>query len=975
MRKMITMFMALGMLFGQVDYESQIQTIFNSNCTSCHTGTYNGGLDLTSYENVMAGGTSGDVIVPGDHANSLLWQKVDNGTMPPSGNLSADEIELIGDWIDEGALPEPATVTAIYDIQYVEDPETDDASPLVDQEVTISGIVTAEFWGSDQFRYMNVQDAEGPWNGIVCFEYGGWAEFDWVDDNGNSVDGPAEGDSVTLTGSVLEYYGLTELADATEGIVHGPATTLIEPSAIAVGEIGEAYEGCLIKVNDVTVSDPDLGYGEWEFSDGTNSARCDDKWDYFYYPETGHELEAIVGVLDYNYSNYKVQPRLARDVVEADGQPVRIQRVQQVLYSDLMKAGEDEESDISYMYGDTVTLEGIVTMPTGLSYAGSGIKFIFADPNGGPWSGILSYDPDSSAFPTLFEGDLIQATGYIYEYTTGPANMTELFITEPIDLIDVEYQLPAPDTVATGDLRWPTEAEQWGNVMVRIEDGYVTDNDLQYEVFEVDDGSGGVLVDDDSDSIAAYFDEVGPPPVGSLVQSIEGWLYHHYGSYADSTAYKLCPLYVDDIEFGAGPPALANPSREPCAPTADDTEVAVSCVITDNSSIAEAMIHYSINGGDYMTVAMTSDDDSTFTGVIPVSEGDDVHYYMSATDDGADQAEAKTSYYPYDTDQDQLGFLVTDDLTISHVQETPWASGNTRYEGCSVTLTGIVTADTAQYNSGYSSYAFQDGTGQWNGLVFDTEEMAVVSMGDEVSVTGLITDNDPDWTFKFGGNTRLIDAAVTVNSSGNNVPSAADVSCSDLTQTADEVESYEGVLVKIANVTVSALNQYDWSITDASGMEALIDDDMATMDADNYMSDLAEGQELEYVMGIFNYSFGTYKVQIRNMGDLGATVAIHDDVQVNPYTYALLDNFPNPFNPETQIRFSMGAQENVSLTIYDIMGRRVRSLINGESYSSGFHVINWDGRDNAGQKVASGMYIYRIKAGDFIADKKMLLVK
>jgi len=248
-------------------------------------------------------------------------------------------------------------------------------------------------------------------------------------------------------------------------------------------------------------------------------------------------------------------------------------------------------------------------------------------------------------------------------------------------------------------------------------------------------------------------------------------------------------------------------------------------------------------------------------------------------------------------------------------------------------------------------------------------------MGDEVSVTGLITDNDPDWTFKFGGNTRLIDAAVTVNSSGNNVPSAADVSCSDLTQTADEVESYEGVLVKIANVTVSALNQYDWSITDASGMEALIDDDMATMDADNYMSDLAEGQELEYVMGIFNYSFGTYKVQIRNMGDLGATVAIHDDVQVNPYTYALLDNFPNPFNPETQIRFSMGAQENVSLTIYDIMGRRVRSLINGESYSSGFHVINWDGRDNAGQKVASGMYIYRIKAGDFIADKKMLLVK
>jgi flagellar hook assembly protein FlgD len=71
----------------------------------------------------------------------------------------------------------------------------------------------------------------------------------------------------------------------------------------------------------------------------------------------------------------------------------------------------------------------------------------------------------------------------------------------------------------------------------------------------------------------------------------------------------------------------------------------------------------------------------------------------------------------------------------------------------------------------------------------------------------------------------------------------------------------------------------------------------------------------------------------------------------------------------------MGGQENVKLVIYDVMGRQVRSLLNGESYTPGFHVVNWNGLDNRGQKVPSGMYIYRIKAGDFIADKKMLLVK
>jgi len=884
---------------------------------------------------------------------------------------------FVGDTIGF-TVSDEVMITSIYDIQYVADPDADDASPLNGQEVTINGVVTAEFWGSDQYRYMHVQDAEGPWNGIVCFEYDGWHNFAWVDVSGNTHPGPAEGDDVTITGTIEEYYNLTELASVTSGIVHGEAEEMIAPSLISVSDIGEAYEGCLVAVEDVTVSNPDLGYGEWEFSNADGAARSDDKWDYYYYPEEGNGLAYLEGVLDYNYSNYKLQPRLARDVVEAEGDPIRIQRVQQVLYSDLMKAGDDAESDTSYMLNETVTLEGIVTMPTGLSYAGDGIKFIFADPNGGPWSAILSYDPDSSAFPTLYEGDLIQATGYIYEYTTGPANMTELFITEPINIIDFEQPLPIVDTVNTGDLRWPTEAEQWGNVMVRVEDAMVVGNDFQYEVFEVDDGSGAVLVDDDSDSIATHFEVVGPPPVGSLLQSMEGWLYHHYGSYADSTAYKLCPLYVDDMEFGAGPPSISGLSREPCAPTSSDSEVEVSCVIMDNSNIQEALVHYSIDGGDYTTVTMTSDGDSTFTGVIPVANGNTVYYYITATDDGEDQAEPKTSVYPYDTDHDQLGFHVTDELTVQTIQETPWPSGNTLYEGCIVTLTGVVTADTAQYASGYSSYALQDGDGQWDGIIFDlpvdATEPIIMTRGDQVTITGLVTDNDPDWTFKFGGNTRLINASAEVGSAVGE-PAPAVVSCEDVYQTADEVESYEGVLVQLNNVTISTVNDYDWAITDETGFEVLIDDDMANMEADNMMSILSEGEVLDHVKGVFNYSFGTYKVQIRDAADLGTTMGFEDDVSINPYEYALHDNFPNPFNPETQIRFSIGGEEAVKLIIYDMMGRQIQTLINGDSFSAGFHVVNWNGLDSKGQKVPSGVYIYRIKAGNFIADKKMLLVK
>ncbi len=76
--------------------------IFDSNCTSCHGNS--GGLDLTSYSSLMAGGNNGAVIVPNDHQSSILWQQINLGSMPPNGSLESSKIDLIKKWIDEGAL-------------------------------------------------------------------------------------------------------------------------------------------------------------------------------------------------------------------------------------------------------------------------------------------------------------------------------------------------------------------------------------------------------------------------------------------------------------------------------------------------------------------------------------------------------------------------------------------------------------------------------------------------------------------------------------------------------------------------------------------------------------------------------------------------------------------------------------------------------------------------------------------------------
>ncbi len=99
-----------------------------------------------------------------------------------------------------------------------------------------------------------------------------------------------------------------------------------------------------------------------------------------------------------------------------------------------------------------------------------------------------------------------------------------------------------------------------------------------------------------------------------------------------------------------------------------------------------------------------------------------------------------------------------------------------------------------------------------------------------------------------------------------------------------------------------------------------------------------------------------------------------DDMANLPDVFRLEQNYPNPFNPATTITFTLPSRAEVSLDIYDILGRKIRTLA-GESMEAGEHTINWDGQDNSGHPAASGIYFYRLKTGNFIASRKMLLLK
>ncbi|MCK9995668.1 MAG: T9SS type A sorting domain-containing protein, partial [Candidatus Krumholzibacteria bacterium] len=93
-----------------------------------------------------------------------------------------------------------------------------------------------------------------------------------------------------------------------------------------------------------------------------------------------------------------------------------------------------------------------------------------------------------------------------------------------------------------------------------------------------------------------------------------------------------------------------------------------------------------------------------------------------------------------------------------------------------------------------------------------------------------------------------------------------------------------------------------------------------------------------------------------------------------PTRYMLSANYPNPFNPSTKIDFALPESQHVKLAVFSIDGRRIATLKN-ETMPAGRYTVTWTGRDDQGGLVASGIYFYRIQAGDFSRIQKMTLLK
>lgn len=209
-------------------------------------------------------------------------------------------------------------LVTIYDIQTVADPASNDASPLEGQTVWVEGAVTAQPGEIDNpTRMMVIQDpAGGPFSGLPVFRSSGFG----------SLTAP-EGTQVRVLGTVSEYYGLTELnlSSAPWAVEVLGSGSPLAPQVLPTSGFGDAapasseqWEGVLIEFQNATVTNDNLGYGEWYFDDGSGDARADDlggrDGNLTYLPSNGDKYVFIRGIGWYSFGNYKLQPRANADV-------------------------------------------------------------------------------------------------------------------------------------------------------------------------------------------------------------------------------------------------------------------------------------------------------------------------------------------------------------------------------------------------------------------------------------------------------------------------------------------------------------------------------------------------------------------------------------------------------------------------------------------------------------------------------------
>lgn len=426
----------------------------------------------------IAGGTVDDGVVVGhafrtdyvgevgDQFQSIVGVldfSFDEFRLEPRGN---EDITFL-----DGSHPAPPPAE-VYTIMQVQNPAAE-GHPAPNTAVKLENVVVTAvgprgFWVQDPSASL--------WAGIYVFRKSGSAPL------------PAVGKRVDVEGKYVEYYDLSEieLASWTEvGDGTVPAPVVVDPDTVAAGESAEPYEGMLIEVRDVeNTEDPVLGTDGQDHGDfrvqsigETGGVVVGTGIGHDYDGEVGDRFQSIVGVLDYSFGTFRIQPRGNEDITFEDGSHPSRETPRVTIY-DL----QDESSPNRPAEGTTVTLENVVV--TAVRSNGS---FYVSEPEGGAYSGIYVFKPSSVTLTASVRvGDVVNVTGEFDDYlaSNAPAGsrpLTEIVLgrSDAVEVVSSGATVPVTSVTAEEIANSNPEAEKYENCLVRVEGLTVTAIDGQ----------------------------------------------------------------------------------------------------------------------------------------------------------------------------------------------------------------------------------------------------------------------------------------------------------------------------------------------------------------------------------------------------------------------------------------------------------------------------------------------------------------
>ena len=267
------------------------------------------------------------------------------------------------------------------------------------------------------------------------------------------------------------------------------------------------------------------------------------------------------------------------------------------------------------------------------------------------------------------------------------------------------------------------------------------------------------------------------------------------------------------------------------------------------------------------------------------------------------------------------------------------------------------------------------GTGETVSHTYDASGTYSVTLTvtDDLGATGSVTQ-DVEVTDPSAATLHVESITTIINRDGG--PGVAESTVLILDQDQNPVEG-----ATVSGTFSGDLSGTDTAVTDENGEALLVSDEFSARARDlgiciddvthaTLVYDPAQNADA----GFACTSAAPSVSSAHSAGDSMQKDEIATDEPIIPTEFALNGNYPNPFNPTTTIQFDLPEASSVRLEVYDMMGRRVATLVNGELGAGSYESI-WDARNDAGIQVASGVYVYLLQAGSFKAVKQMVLMK